>query len=39
VLQGYQTDAPLGEFTRLGVATALPGLALSVVALWLGLQV
>ncbi len=39
VLQGYHTDAPLGEFTRLGVATVLPGLALSVVALWLGLQV
>ena len=30
--------APLGEFTRLGVATVLPGLALSVIALWLGLQ-
>ena len=39
VLHGYDTDAPLGEFTRLGVATVLPGLALSVVALWLGLQV
>ncbi|TVZ00627.1 arsenic transporter [Trebonia kvetii] len=39
VLQGYDTDAPLGEFTRLGVATVLPSLALSVVALWLGLQV
>ena len=39
VLHGYDTDAPLGEFTRLGVATVLPGLALSVVALWLALQV
>jgi hypothetical protein len=39
VLQGFDTDAPLGEFTRLGVATVLPGLAISVVALWIGLQV
>jgi arsenical pump membrane protein len=39
VLHGYDMDAPLGEFTRLGVATVLPSLALSVLALWVALQV
>jgi hypothetical protein len=39
VLQGCDTDAPLGEFTRLGLATVLPSLTLCVVTLWIGLRV
>jgi arsenical pump membrane protein len=39
VLQGYDKEVPLGEFTRLGVATVLPSLVLCVLALWIGLQV
>jgi len=39
VLRDSGTDAPLGEFTRLGVATVVPGLALAVLCLWLALQV
>ena len=39
VLRDYGTDAPLGEFTRLGVATVLPALILCVIALWIGLGV
>ena len=38
VLRDAGTDAPLGEFTRLGVATVVPGLAASVVCLWLALH-
>jgi arsenical pump membrane protein len=38
VLRDAGTDAPLGEFTRLGVATVVPALALSVVCLWLSLR-
>ena len=38
VLRDAGTDAPLGEFTRLGVATVVPGLALSVLCLWLALR-
>ena len=39
VLRDAGTDAPVGEFTRLGVATVVPGLAASVVCLWLALRV
>jgi arsenical pump membrane protein len=39
VLRDAGTDAPLGEFTRLGVATVVPGLALAVLFLWLALKV
>jgi arsenical pump membrane protein len=39
VLRDSGTDAALGEFTRLGFATVVPGLALSVLCLWLALQV
>jgi arsenical pump membrane protein len=38
VLRDEGTDAPLGEFTRLGVATVVPGLALSVLCLWVALR-
>ncbi|HEY3883209.1 MAG TPA: SLC13 family permease [Trebonia sp.] len=39
VLRDSGTDASLGEFTRLGFATVIPGLALSVLCLWLALRV
>jgi arsenical pump membrane protein len=39
VLREYGTDAPLGEFTRLGVLTVVPALTLSVIALWSALRV
>ena len=39
VLRDAGTNAPVGEFTRLGVATVVPGLAASVVCLWLALRV
>jgi arsenical pump membrane protein len=39
VLRDHGTDAELGEFTRLGVLTVLPGLAMSVIALWFALRV
>jgi arsenical pump membrane protein len=39
VLREDGTDASLGEFTRLGVLTVVPGLALAVVALWCALRV
>jgi arsenical pump membrane protein len=39
VLGAHGKDVPLGEFTRLGVATAVPALALAVLALWLSLHV
>ena len=39
VLRDSGTDAPLGEFTRLGVATVLPALLLAVLGLWLALRV
>jgi arsenical pump membrane protein len=38
VLRASGTDAPFGEFTRLGVATVVPGLLLSVVLLWAALR-
>jgi arsenical pump membrane protein len=38
VLRDAGTDAPFGEFTRLGVATVVPGLALAVLCLWLALK-
>jgi arsenical pump membrane protein len=34
VLRAHDSDVRLGEFTRLGAATVLPGLALAVIALW-----
>lgn len=39
VLGAHGKDVPLGEFTRLGVATVVPALALAVLALWLSLRV
>ncbi len=39
VLRDAGTAVSLREFTRLGVATVIPGLALSVVCLWLTLRV
>jgi arsenical pump membrane protein len=39
VLHAAGTDVPLGRFTRLGLLTVLPGLALSVAALRLSLGV
>jgi arsenical pump membrane protein len=39
VLRDHGTDVELGEFTRLGAATVVPGLALSVIALWFALRV
>jgi len=39
VIRAHGSDVSLGEFTRLGVLTVVPGLLLCVVALWLGLQV
>jgi arsenical pump membrane protein len=39
VLRESGTDTTLGEFTRLGVATVVPALGLSVLCLWLALRV
>jgi arsenical pump membrane protein len=39
VLRAHDSDVPLGEFTRLGLLTVIPALALAVVALWAGLHV
>jgi arsenical pump membrane protein len=39
VLRDSGTETGLGEFTRLGVATVLPALGLSVLGLWLALRV
>jgi arsenical pump membrane protein len=39
VLRADGSDVSLGEFTRLGLLTVIPGLALSAVALWLGLRI
>jgi arsenical pump membrane protein len=39
VLREYDADVALGEFTRIGVATVVPGLLLSVICLWLSLRV
>lgn len=38
VLRAAGTDAPLGEFTRLGAVTVIPALGLSVLGLWLVLR-
>jgi arsenical pump membrane protein len=38
VIRAHGSDVALGEFTRLGVLTVVPGLLLSVVALWIGLH-
>jgi arsenical pump membrane protein len=38
VLRESGAEVPLGQFTRLGVATVVPGLLLSVVCLWLALR-
>ncbi|HVT70312.1 MAG TPA: SLC13 family permease [Trebonia sp.] len=38
VLGAHGQEVPLGEFTRLGVATVIPALVLAVLALWLGLH-
>ncbi len=39
VLRAHDSDVRLGEFTRLGVLTVLPGLALAVIALWGALHI
>jgi arsenical pump membrane protein len=39
VLRAHDSDVRLGEFTRLGAATVLPGLALAVIALWGALHI
>ena len=39
VLRDSGTETGLGEFTRLGVATTVPALGLSVLGLWLALRV
>jgi arsenical pump membrane protein len=39
VLREYDCDVSLGDFSRLGALTVIPGLALSVLALWLALRV
>ena len=39
VLHASGTDASLGEFTRLGLVSVAPALALSVLFLWLALHV
>jgi len=39
VLHASDTDVALGEFTRLGAASVIPGLGLSVLCLWLALHV
>jgi arsenical pump membrane protein len=39
VLHAAGKDVPLGEFSRLGVATVIPALAVSVLCLWLALRV
>jgi arsenical pump membrane protein len=38
VLRDSGTDAPFGEFTRLGAATVIPSLVLAVLGLWVALQ-
>jgi len=37
VLRAAGTDVSLGRFTRLGLATVIPGVVLSVAALWVAL--
>ena len=39
VLRGPARTSRSGEFTRLGVATVVPALALCVLCLWLALRV
>ena len=39
VLRESDANVPLGEFTRLGVATVVPALLLCVICLWLSLHV
>jgi arsenical pump membrane protein len=39
ILRDHDTDAHLGEFTRLGLLTVPAALGVSVVALWAGLNV
>jgi arsenical pump membrane protein len=38
ILHDHDTDANLGEFTRLGLLTVPAALGVSVVALWAGLN-
>lgn len=39
VLASHGTPAPLSEFVRLGVRTVVPGIVLSVAALWVSIQI